>query len=162
MDDTTATTPAATPTASITVTNCFVSVDDHEAALGFYRDVLGFAVVDDVAMGDLRWVTVTAPAQPELRVVIQSAAPDPTISDADRAALDSLLAKGLLPGVTLGCTDVDALFEHVRASGAEVLQEPTDQFYGVRDCAFRDPAGNMIRFNQPLSPADGDPTAAAE
>ncbi|MGL5929637.1 MAG: VOC family protein [Dermatophilaceae bacterium] len=146
----------------MTVANCFVSVDDHEAALGFYRDVLGFAVVDDVAMGDLRWVTVTAPAQPDLRVVIQSAAPDPTISDADRAALTSLLAKGLLSGVTLQCADVDAVFEHVRAAGAEVLQEPNDQFYGVRDCAFRDPAGNLVRINQPLPQADADRAVPAE
>ena len=138
-------------TASLAVANCFLVVDDHDAALAFYGDVLGFTVTKDVSMGDYRWLSVSTPTQPELEITIQSVGGGPGTSEEDRAAIDTLLAKGLMTPLIFSCADVDALFEHVRASGlAEVLQEPADQFYGVRDCAFRDPAGNMLRFNQPL------------
>lgn len=144
-----------TATSTLAVASCFLVVDDHEKALGFYRDVLGFEVVNDVSQGGYRWLSVSPPAQPGLAVVIQSVGIHAGVSDEDRAAMDTLLAKGLLGSLVLRCDDVDALFEHVRAAGGEVLQEPMDQFYGVRDCAFRDPAGNLVRVNQPLdaSPA---------
>ncbi len=148
----TRTAPAAAhpSTASLRVANCFLVVDDHDKALEFYRDVLGFTVTNDVSQGEYRWLSVSPPAQPELEVVIQSVGIYPGSSDDDRAAMDTLLAKGLMSSLILGVDDVDALFEHVAGSGAEVLQEPADQFYGVRDCAFRDPAGNMIRVKTPL------------
>jgi catechol 2,3-dioxygenase-like lactoylglutathione lyase family enzyme len=105
-------------------------------------------VTKDVSMGEFRWLSVATPTQPGLEITIQSVGGGPGVSEEDRAAIDTLLAKGLLTPLVFRCDDVDALFEHVRASGlAEVLQEPVDQFYGVRDCAFRDPAGNMLRFN---------------
>ena len=153
MDTTTTTgttTTTATATATLAVANCFLVVDDHDAALTFYRDVLGFTVTQDVSMGEYRWLSVATPTQPELEITIQSVGGGPGTSDEDRAAMDSLLAKGLLSPLIFSCDDVDALFEHVRASGAEVLQEPADQFYGVRDCAFRDPAGNLLRFKTAL------------
>jgi uncharacterized glyoxalase superfamily protein PhnB len=133
-------------TKSLVLNNCFVTVDDPDAALGFYRDVLGFSVKTDVTNGDFRWLTVTTPHQPELEITIQQVGAGLPMTDADKAALADLMAKGLLSTLIFDVKDVDALFEHVRASGAEVLQEPADQFYGVRDCAFRDPAGNMVRF----------------
>ena len=148
MDTTSTAGPA--PTSSLALASCFLVTDDHEAALGFYGDVLGFGVVDDVTQGDYRWLSLSPPAQPGISVVIQSVGIHAGVGDEDRAAMDSLLAKGLLGSLVLTCDDVDALFEHVRAAGGEVLQEPQDQFYGVRDCAFRDPAGNMLRVNQPL------------
>ena len=143
---------AASPaTATIAVANCFLVVDDHDKALSFYRDVLGFTVTQDVSMGSYRWLSVATPTQPELEITIQSVGGGPGTSEEDRTAIDTLLAKGLMSPLIFSCDDVDALFEHVQASGvAEVLQEPADQFYGVRDCAFRDPAGNMLRFNAAL------------
>jgi len=130
----------------LTLHYTFLEVDDHEAALAFYRDTLGLEVRQDVAMEFARWLTVGPAAQPEIGIVLQSAgvgrSPD------DGQTLKELLAKGSLSGLVFEADDVDALFEKVAASGAEVLQEPMDQPYGVRDCAFRDPAGNQVRFNQ--------------
>lgn len=145
-DEDTMTTDA---TASLALANCFVTVDDPDAALTFYRDALGFEVRTDVSNGDYRWLTLTTPHQPELEIVINQVGSYP-MSDADRDAIADLVAKGLVGGLIFSCDDVDALFEHVQATGAEVLQEPADQFYGVRDCAFRDPAGNLVRFKTPL------------
>ncbi len=141
-------------TGSLILNNCFITVDDPDAALGFYRDILGFSVKTDVSNGSFRWLTVTTPHQPELEITIQQVGAGLPMTDADKAALADLLAKGLLSAMIFDVKDVDALFEHVRASGAEVLQEPTDQFYGVRDCAFRDPAGNMVRFKTDKPEAD--------
>lgn len=138
------------PTASLAVRNCFLVVDDHDTAMAFYRDVLGFTVTQDVTNGDFRWLSLATPTQPELEITLQSVGIYPGSSAADREAMDTLLAKGLMNPLIFQCDDVDALFEHVVAAGGEVLQEPQDQFYGVRDCAFRDPAGNMLRFNQRL------------
>jgi uncharacterized glyoxalase superfamily protein PhnB len=126
--------------------NTFLEVDDHEAALAFYRDTLGLEVRQDVKMEDARWLTLGPKNQPEIGIVMQSAGVGRSPDDAQ--AVKSLLAKGSLGGLVFETDDVDALFEKVAASGAEVLQEPMDQFYGVRDCAFRDPSGNMVRFNQ--------------
>jgi predicted enzyme related to lactoylglutathione lyase len=125
----------------------FLEVDDHDAALAFYRDALGLEVRQDVAMEDARWLTVGPRAQPELGIVLQSVGVARSPDDA--RTLRELLAKGSLSGLVFQTDDLDALFERVVASGAEVLQEPMDQPYGVRDCGFRDPAGNQIRFQQP-------------
>ena len=126
--------------------NTFLEVDDHEAALAFYRDALGFEVRMDVAMENARWLTVGPPLQPEIGFVLQTAGVGRGPGDAQ--AVRELLAKGSLGGLVLDTEDVDATFEAIRATGAEVLQEPIDQPYGLRDCAFRDPAGNQIRINQ--------------
>jgi len=130
------------------LSHCFVTVDDHDKALAFYRDTLGLEVRNDVAYEGMRWVTVGSPAQPGIDIVLESVGASPDASPADRQALAELLAKGMLRGVLFSTDDVDATFERIRASGAEVLQEPIDQPYGMRDCAFRDPAGNLVRFNQ--------------
>ncbi|MFB6558006.1 VOC family protein [Streptomyces sp. NPDC056400] len=133
----------------INLSQCFIAVDDHDKALAFYRDVLGLEVRNDVGFEGMRWVTVGSPTQPDVEIVLEPPLADPGASAADRQAVAELLAKGLLRGVIFSTDDVDATFEHIRAAGGEVLQEPVDQPYGVRDCAFRDPAGNMLRFNQP-------------
>ncbi|MGX4735810.1 VOC family protein [Kitasatospora griseola] len=133
----------------IKLSQCFISVDDHDAALGFYRDALGLEVRNDVGFEGMRWVTLGSPTQPDVEVVLEPPVADPGATDADRQAAAELLAKGLLRAVNFRTADCDATFEQIRASGADVLQEPMDQPYGVRDCAFRDPAGNMVRFAQP-------------
>ncbi|SEC87748.1 VOC family protein [Streptomyces sp. TLI_105] len=133
----------------IKLSQCFITVDDADKALGFYRDALGLEVRNDVGYEGMRWVTLGSPTQPDVAVVLETPLPDPNASEADRRVVTDLLAKGLLRGVIFSTEDVDATFERVRAAGGEVLQEPVDQHYGVRDCAFRDPAGNMIRFARP-------------
>ncbi|MGW2514802.1 VOC family protein [Streptomyces scopuliridis] len=132
----------------IRLSQCFIAVDDHDKALSFYRDVLGFEVRNDIGFEGMRWVTVGSPSQPDVEIVLEPPAANPNASPADKQAMEELLAKGMLRGVIFSTDDCDATFEHIQASGAEVLQEPIDQPYGVRDCAFRDPAGNMLRFNQ--------------
>jgi predicted enzyme related to lactoylglutathione lyase len=133
----------------LTVAQCFITVDDHDKALGFYRDALGLEVRNDVGYAGMRWVTLAPPAQPDIEIVLESPVADPNAEPADRAAVTELMAKGVLRAVIFRTGDCDATFERIRATGAEVLQEPIDQHYGVRDCAFRDPAGNMVRFSQP-------------
>ena len=128
--------------------HCFLAVDDHDQAIAFYRDTLGFEVRNDVSAYGMRWVTIGAPAQPDVNIVLEPPAADPGISAGDRAALDDLLAKGLLRGLNFATPDLQATFDRVVASGAEVVQEPMDQPWGDRDCAFRDPAGNLIRIMQ--------------
>ena len=134
---------------ALTLSTCFIAVDDHDKALAFYRDVLGLEVRNDVKAEGMRWLSVGPAEQPDVTIVLESVGADPNASQTDKDAAASLLAKGLLRGVIFNTDDCDATFEHIRSSGAEVLQEPMDQFYGVRDCAFRDPAGNMLRFTQP-------------
>ena len=136
----------------IKLSQSFIAVDDHDKALAFYRDVLGLEVRNDVGGFGMRWVTVGAPSQPDVDIVLEPPVADPNASPADKEAAAILLAKGLLRGVIFRTDDCDATFERIRAGGGEVLQEPIDQPYGVRDCAFRDPAGNMLRFNQPRKP----------
>jgi predicted enzyme related to lactoylglutathione lyase len=126
---------------------CFLSVDDHDKAIEFYRDALGFEVRNDVRAYGMRWVTIGPPSQPDINIVLEPPAADPGISPSDREAIRDLLAKGLLRGLNFKTPDLDAIFDRVQATGAEVVQEPMDQSYG-RDCAFRDPAGNMIRILQ--------------
>ena len=135
----------------ITLSTCFIAVDDHDEAIAFYRDVLGFEVRNDVGYEGMRWVTVGSPAQPDVNIVLEPPLADPNASLADKQVMAELMAKGMLRGVIFTTDDCDATFERISAAGAEVLQEPMDQFYGVRDCAFRDPSGNLLRFNQPLA-----------
>lgn len=130
----------------ISVTNTFLEVDDHEAALAFYRDALGFEVRMDVAMEGARWLTVGPRSQPGYGIVLQTVGAGRSPEDA--RALRELLAKGSLSGLVAETGDVDATFEAIRATGAEVLQEPMDMPYGRRECAFRDPAGNQVRIYQ--------------
>jgi len=132
----------------IKIATCFIPVDDHDRALAFYRDALGFEVRNDVDFEGMRWVSLGSPSQPDVEIVLEPPIGDPHASQSDKDAAAELLAKGLLRGVNLATDDCDTAFERIRAAGGEVLQEPTDQPYGVRDCAFRDPAGNMIRINQ--------------
>lgn len=132
----------------IKLSNCFIPVLDHEEALKFYRDALGLEVRNDVGYENMRWVTVGSPSQPDVEIVLEPPVATPDASSDDRKAAEELVVKGLMRGVIFATDDVDATFERVRASGAEVLQEPMDQPYGVRDCAFRDPSGNMVRINQ--------------
>ncbi|QXE36137.1 VOC family protein [Streptomyces sp. GMY02] len=133
----------------IKLSHCFLTVHDHEQALAFYRDVLGLTVRNDVSFEGMRWVTVTPPSQPDIEIVLEPPGASPNVSKDDRRALTDLMAKGLLSRAVFMTDNCDATFEHIRASGAEVIQEPIDQPYGVRDCAFRDPSGNLLRFNQP-------------
>jgi catechol 2,3-dioxygenase-like lactoylglutathione lyase family enzyme len=128
------------------LSHCFVTVDDQDAALAFYRDGLGLTVHTDVAGDGMRWLTLSPPSQPALQIVLMEPRGGPGAADAD--ALVALAAKGSLDGLIFATDDVDGDFEHLRAYGAEVLQEPIDEPYGVRDCAFRDPAGNMVRLSQ--------------
>jgi predicted enzyme related to lactoylglutathione lyase len=124
----------------------FLEVDDHEAALAFYRDALGLEVRQDVAMEGARWLTVGPPSQPEFGIVLSTVGVGRPPEDAQ--ALRALLAKGSLSGVVLETDDVDGTFEAVRGTGAEVLQEPMDMPYGPRECEFRDPSGNQVRISQ--------------
>ena len=132
----------------ITIHYAFLPHTDADAALGFYRDALGFEVRQDVGYGDMRWITVGPPNQPETGIVLHPPAADPGISDDERRTILELIAKGSYGALTLATDDLDALFESLQAQGADVVQEPTDQPYGVRDCAFRDPTGNLLRINQ--------------
>jgi catechol 2,3-dioxygenase-like lactoylglutathione lyase family enzyme len=134
---------------NLTLQYTFLEVDDQEAALAFYRDVIGLEVRDDAALDFGRWPILGLGDQPELGIVLLSVGVARPPEDA--RALRSLLAKGSLAGLVFTTGDVDGVFEKIRASGAEVMQEPIDQPYGVRDCAFRDPAGNMVRFSQSTS-----------
>ncbi|MGX9673491.1 VOC family protein [Mycobacterium sp. HM-7] len=133
----------------ISIHYAFLPHTDAEAALRFYRDDLGFEVRKDVGYQDMRWITVGPPGQPGTSIVLHPPAADPGITDDERRTILELLAKGSYgAAVTLATDDLDALFARLEAAGADVLQEPTDQDYGVRDCAFRDPTGNLIRINQ--------------
>lgn len=114
----------------------------------FYRDVLGFEVRNDVGYEGMRWITVGPAEQPDTAIVLQPPAALPDLTDEEKRVIEELMAKGSFFGVNLSTPDVDATFERVVAGGAEVVQEPTDQPYGVRDCAIRDPSGNMIRIQE--------------
>jgi catechol 2,3-dioxygenase-like lactoylglutathione lyase family enzyme len=130
----------------LSLSHCFVTVHDPDLALAFYRDVLGLQVRNDVSAEGFRWVTLSPPSQPDIEIVLVE--PHAGHSGGDGDALLSLLTKGALNGVIFRTDDLDGTFEKVRAAGAEVLQEPINQPYGMRDCAFRDPSGNMVRINQ--------------
>jgi predicted enzyme related to lactoylglutathione lyase len=130
---------------TISVSTMFVTVDDPDEALGFYRDALGLEVRMDVSSDGFRWVTVGAPGQ-DLAIVLSQ--PHGGRSQTEGDALEALVAKGALQAAIFATDDLDATFEKVRESGAEVLQEPTSQPWGARDCAFRDPSGNLVRIAQ--------------
>jgi len=131
---------------TIALQYCNITVNDVDEAITFYSGALGLDVVNDVSSGDYRWVTLGNDAQPGLGIVLSE--PHAGRSQADGDALQELLTKGVLPITVFSSPDVDATFETVRASGAEVLQEPIDQGWGPRDCAFRDPSGNVVRISQ--------------
>jgi uncharacterized glyoxalase superfamily protein PhnB len=130
------------------IQNSFLPHTDPEASLAFYRDLLGFEVRMDVGYEGMRWITVGPPGQPDTAIVLSPAAVDPAITDEERRMIQEMMAKGTYATVVLQTDDIDGLFERLQASDAEVIQEPVDQPYGVRDCAFRDPAGNHVRINQ--------------
>ncbi|WP_436762920.1 VOC family protein [Streptosporangium sp. V21-05] len=131
---------------TIALQYCHITVNDLDESLAFYRDGLGLEVRNDVASGGFRWVTLGSATQPGLEIVLSE--PHAGRSQADGDALQELLTKGVLPMSVFSTDDLDATFERVRVSGAEVLQEPIDQPWGPRDCAFRDPSGNMVRIQQ--------------
>jgi catechol 2,3-dioxygenase-like lactoylglutathione lyase family enzyme len=131
---------------NLTLSSCFVLVHEPERSLTFYRDTLGLELRNDVARGDFRWITVGAASQPGVAIVLTNYLNG---SPADGDALAALIAKGALNGVHFHTDDIDATFEKVRASGAEIVQEPTDQPWGTRDFAVRDPSGNLVRIDQP-------------
>ena len=122
--------------------------DNPDAALAFYRDTLGFEVRNDVGYGGLRWITVGPPGQPGTSIVLYPPGADPGITDDERRTIAEMMAKGTYGIITLATADLDGTFERLQAGDAEVVQEPTEQPYGIRDCAFRDPAGNLIRINE--------------
>jgi uncharacterized glyoxalase superfamily protein PhnB len=133
----------------VTIHASFLPHDDPEAALAFYRDTLGFEVRLDVGYEGMRWITVGPPDQPGTSIVLHPPAADPGITEDERRTITEMMAKGTYAGILLATKDLDGAFERLQASSVgEVVQEPTDQPYGVRDCAVRDPAGNMIRIQQ--------------
>jgi catechol 2,3-dioxygenase-like lactoylglutathione lyase family enzyme len=132
----------------ITIHSSFLPATDPEASLAFYRDALGFEVRLDVGQGTMRWLTIGPPNQPDTNVVLHPPAVDPGIPEDERRVISEMMAKGTYAVLLLAAEDVDKAFETVSGHDAEVVQEPTDQPYGIRDCAFRDPAGNLVRIQQ--------------
>ncbi|ATL80968.1 VOC family protein [Streptomyces samsunensis] len=132
----------------LTIHWTFLPHDDPDASLAFYRDTLGFEIRKDVGYDGMRWLTVGPAGQPGTSIVLEPPALDPGITDDERRTIVEMMAKGSYARLTLATADLDGVFARVRGSGAEVVQEPTEQPYGIRDCAFRDPAGNMIRINE--------------
>ena len=133
----------------VTISASFLPHDDPDAALAFYRDTLGFEVRLDVGYEGKRWLTVGPPDQPGTSIVLHPPAADPGITEEERRMITEMMAKGTYAGILLATKDLDGAFERLQASSVgEVIQEPTDQPYGIRDCAVRDPAGNLIRIQQ--------------
>ncbi|HEX3296972.1 MAG TPA: VOC family protein [Nocardioides sp.] len=132
----------------ITIHSSFLPQTDPDASLAFYRDALGFEVRLDVGQGTMRWITVGPPNQPDTSIVLHPPAVDPGITDDERRTISEMMAKGTYGVLLLASDDVDGAFEQLTAHDLDVVQEPTDQPYGVRDCAFRDPAGNLVRIQQ--------------
>lgn len=132
----------------ITIYQAMLPHSDPDASLGFYRDALGFEVRNDVEYQGMHWITVGPPSQPGTSIVLYPPEATPGLTDDERRTIAEMMAKGTYASVNLATADLDGAFEQLEASDAEVVQEPTDQPYGLRDCAFRDPAGNMIRIQQ--------------
>jgi catechol 2,3-dioxygenase-like lactoylglutathione lyase family enzyme len=133
----------------ITIHASFLPHDDPDASLAFYRDTLGFEVRNDVGYDGMRWITVGPADQPGTSIVLQPPAPPGCgITDDERRAIAEMMAKGTFAAINLATADLDGTFDGLQASGAEVVQEPTEQPYGVRDCAVRDPAGNLLRIQE--------------
>ncbi|NVI92460.1 VOC family protein [Actinomadura sp. BRA 177] len=132
----------------ITIHSTFLPHDDPEVSLAFYRDVLGFEVRNDVGQGKMRWITVGPAGQPGTSIVLHPPVADPGVTDDERRTIAEMMAKGTYAMIILATPDLDGTFERIQAGDTEIVQEPTEQPYGVRDCALRDPAGNMIRINE--------------
>jgi catechol 2,3-dioxygenase-like lactoylglutathione lyase family enzyme len=132
----------------ITIHQTLLPHEDRDASLAFYRDTLGFEVRNDVGKGKMRWITVGPADQPDTSIVLHPPAANPGITDNERRTIAEMMAKGTYATILLASRDLDGAFDRLQASGADVVQEPTEQPYGVRDCAFRDPAGNLIRINE--------------
>jgi len=133
---------------NLTIHWSFLPHDDPDASLAFYRDTLGFEIRNDVGYGGMRWITVGPADQPATSIVLEPPAANPDISEDERHTIDEMMAKGTYARIVLATTDLDGTFERLQASGADIVQEPTDQPHGIRDCAIRDPAGNLIRINE--------------
>jgi len=132
----------------ITVHATFLPHDDADAAITFYRDVLGFEVRNDVGYGGMRWITVGPAGQPEVSIVLSPPGADPGITDEERRTITEMMAKGTFAMIVLATADLDGTFAKLEANGAEFVEPPTDQPYGVRDCSVRDPAGNMVKIQE--------------
>ena len=132
----------------LTILNTFLPQDDPDAALAFYRDILGFEVRNDVGYGAMRWITVGPAGQPGTSIVLSPPAVGPGITDDERRTITEMMAKGTYGIITFATPDLDATFAELQAAGVDIVQEPIEQPYGVRDCAVRDPAGTMIRINE--------------
>ena len=132
----------------LAIHSAFLPHDDRDAAVAFWCDTLGFELRNDVGYNGMHWLTVGPPDQPGTSIVLFPPGADPGITDAERRTITEMMAKGTFGIITLATRDLDDVFEKVQASAAEVIQEPTVQHYGVRDCAFRDPAGNTVRVNE--------------
>ncbi len=132
----------------ITIHSSFLPHDDPDTSVAFYRDTLGFEVRNDVGYGGMRWITVGPAGQPDISIVLYPPLASPGITDDERRTIVEMMAKGTYGIIVLSTADLDGVFDRLQAGGAEVVQEPTDQPYGIRDCAFRDPAGNLIRINE--------------
>ena len=132
----------------ITIHQAYLPQDDPDAALAFYRDTLGFEVRNDVDYRGLRWITVGPAGQPGTSIVLHPPGADPGITDDERRTIAEMMAKGTYAAINLATRDLDGTFERLQASNADVVQEPTDQPWGIRDCAVRDPAGNLIRIQE--------------
>lgn len=132
----------------ITIYSALLPHNDPDASLAFYRDTLDFEVRNDVEYGGMHWITVGPADQPGTSIVLYPPQATPGLTDDERRTIDEMMAKGTFASINLATSDVDATFERLQAGDAEVVQEPTDQPYGLRDCAFRDPAGNLIRIQQ--------------
>jgi catechol 2,3-dioxygenase-like lactoylglutathione lyase family enzyme len=132
----------------ITIHTCALPHDDPEASVAFYRDILGFEVRQDVGSGKMRWITVGPAGQPGTSILLAPPATDPGITDDERRTIAEMMAKGTYAIILMATKDLDRTFERLQASDAEVVQEPTEQPYGVRDCALRDPTGNLIRIQE--------------
>jgi uncharacterized glyoxalase superfamily protein PhnB len=132
----------------VTIHSSFLPHTDPEASLAFYRDLLGFEVRQNVKYGDLQWITVGPPNQPDTSIVLSPVAATPGLTDDERRMIAEMMAKGTYASVNLATKDLDALFAKLEAGNAEVVQEPVEQPYGIRDCSFRDPAGNLLRIQE--------------
>jgi catechol 2,3-dioxygenase-like lactoylglutathione lyase family enzyme len=132
----------------VTIHQAMLPHTDPQASLAFYRDALGFEVRNDVEYGGMHWITVGPPNQPGTAIVLYPPEADPGVTEDERRTIAEMMAKGTYASINLATPDLDGTFERLQASDAEVVQEPTDQPYGIRDCAFRDPAGNLIRIQE--------------
>jgi uncharacterized glyoxalase superfamily protein PhnB len=132
----------------ISIHSTFLPHDDPDASIAFYRDTLGYEIRNDVEYGGMHWITVGPRNQPDVNVVLYPPQATPGVTEDERQTINEMMAKGTFASINLSAKDLDEVFDKLQASGAEVVQEPTDQPYGLRDCAFRDPSGNLLRIQQ--------------